>query len=345
MDNRTPERKDNLLPEREDIYVQKRVIEDVSSPVWVRIVKWTALGLVILLAAAAVVLSVLYNRFVTAEDGHWVIDLTGRQNVEQEHIDWLTERFPDAELHYEVDLGGLKVPNTAAAITLTDQQGVSADALIAAADRLTALNTINLTGLTVTTEQYDRLRLAYPGAAITWMVPVAGGLSPDVIEMNLDDMDTLRQIAEAKKYLPKLTRIYMDGQNLSSEEVRELAAGAGSYGFEVIWNVTVMGQTMPYDTTSLTLTGPGVTDLTELYRLPMLAELTLDNIGTGDLSPLVSITTLEGLTVRNMNVNGIDVLGQMDWLGAFYAKNTNLTYGQLNALQRQLPECIVMMIE
>lgn len=345
MDNNLNYHKqDNTTEPELELLVQKRVVEQ-PVPVWAKMLKWAALCLLIAVAAAAVVVSVLYNRFVFGENGRWVIDLTGRETVEQEQLDWLAEKFPDAEVRYDIDLGGLRVENTVTSLTLTDRQGVTADGLLAAAEQLPGLKTINLVGLSVSTEQYDAIRLAWPDAVVTWTVPVAGGLSPDTVEMNLDDMETLRQIAGAKKYLPKLARIYMNGDALSPAEVRELAAQSGSYGFQVIWNVTVAGQTLPYDTTSLTLSGSHITDLTELYSLPMLAQLTLDGIGTGDLSPLVSITTLEGITVRNMNVDGIEVLGQMHWLGAFYSKNTNLTYGQLNALQRQLPECIIMMIE
>lgn len=336
---------DNKLPELEaELLVQKRTLEKEQS-VGVKIIKWAALGLLIVIAAAAVTVSVLYNRFVFGENGRWIVDLTGRESVEQGELDWLARNFPDAEVRYDVDLGGLRVENTVTSLVLTDLQGVTAEDLLAESDRLPGLKTLNLTGLSVSIEQYERLRLAWPEAAISWTVPVAGGLSPDTVEMNLDDMNTLREIAAAKKYLPKLARIYMNGAALSDSEIRELAAQSDSYGFEVIWNVTVAGQQLPYDTTSLTLTGSHITDLTELYRLPLLAELTLDGIGTGDLSPLVSITTLEGITVRNMQVDGIGMLGQMDWLGAFYAKNTNITYAQLYELQRQLPECIVMMIE
>jgi|GEM_PF-1981916 len=328
----------------EEIKAMLEAEENKKSSPTAKIIKGAVLGLVIILAALAVSASVIYSRYVTVEDGQRIIDLTSRE-VSSGDAERLRERFPDAQVLYNVDIGGLLVRNDETSLTLTDGQGVTADGLIAAAAELPCITQLNLLGLTVSIEQYEALCAAFPRAKIEWVIPVAGGLSPDVIGLQVKDMDTLRQVLGALKYMPGLTRIDLSGVYLTAADAEEILAAERTYGVEIIWSVIVAGEALPYNTTSLTLSGPGVTDLTELYRLPMLAELTLDGVSVTDLSPLVSITTLESITLRNMSVEGIDVLGNMHWLGSFFVKNTNVTYAQLNALQRRLPECIIMRIE
>ncbi len=329
------------LPKELQSMIEK---ENKKSPPAVRLLKGSVLLVVIALAALAVYASVMYAKYVSVEDGVRVINLTGTE-VSSDDVERLREKFPDARILYEVDLGGIRVKNDITALTLTDAQNVSAERLIEAAEQLPDITTLNLTGLTVSIEQYEALRQAYPGAQVLWTVPVAGGLSPDVIALQIKDVETMRQVLGAIKYLPQLTRLDMGGVTLSAADAAEISAAESTYGLEIIWSVMVAGEALPYNTTSLTLSGSGITDLTELYRLPMLAEVTLDGVGVTDLSPLTAITTLESITLRNMNVDGIEVLGGMHWLGSFFVKNTNVGYAQLNALQRQLPECIIMMIE
>lgn len=318
--------------------------ENRKSPPAVKLLKGAVLAVVIALAALAVYASVMYAKYVSVEDGVRVIDLTG-ESVSSGDVVRLRERFPDSRILYDVDLGGVRVRNDVTSLTLTDSQQVSADTLIAAAEQLPAVTALNLSGLTVSIEQYEALRQAYPRAQVQWTVPVAGGLAPDVIALQIKDMDTLRQVLAAKDYLPRLAQLDMSGVQLSAADAAEVAAAESSYGLEIIWSVFVAGRALPYNTTSLTLSGGEITDLTELYRLPMLAEVTLDGVGVSDLSPLSSITTLESITLRNMSVDSIEPLGNMYWLGSFFVKNTNVSYAQLNALQRRLPECIIMMIE
>lgn len=314
-------------------------------------IKWIALSVIILLAAAMVTASVLYTRFVSVEEGVWIIDLTDLEGMEQEDVDRLRERFPDAVVRRSVDLGGMQVDNDITSLTLNDSQGVSADRLIEAAEELTAVRALNLTGLSVSYEQYERLREVYPEAEIKWTVPVTafGGLATNTVMVRPESLAALREVVAAVDYLPLLTDISMtDAQLADSElaEVKVLAEQLAAKGIEVTWGIRVAGENYPHNTTEVRFTGAcDAAALAELSRLPYLESLTLDNITTGDLSPVTSITTLESLTVCNMNIDDVMVLAGMDWLGAFYVKNTNVTQAQLNRLQDELPECIIMMLE
>jgi len=204
------------------------------------------------------------------------------------------------------------------------------------------MSSLNLVELSVSGEEYEQLRQSFPYAEIRWTVPVVGGVSPDVTELSVSDMASLREVAAAKKWLPRLKLVDLTGAVLTDDELRELSVDAPFYGFDVDWKITVYGQNYDYDTTSVTLGGAHITDLSELYRLPALAELTLDGVSVTDLSPLIAIPTLESITLKNMEVDGIGVLGNMYWLGSFFVDNTNVSRGELNELQRSLPECIIM---
>ncbi len=325
--------------------LQDMIIEDnkKSHPA-VRLLKGAMLLLVIALAAYAVWLSVMYSRYVSVEDGVRVIDLTGTQ-VSSGDILRLQERFPDSRVLYNVELGGIRVRCDAESLTLTDTHGVSAPRLIEAAQQLPAVTALDLTGMTLSAGEYEAVREAYPRAKVQWTIPAAGGLSSDVIALQVKDMDTLRQVLAHMKYLPALRQLDMVGVSLSPADAAEIHTAEEQYGVKIIWSVTVAGKAMPYNTTSITLSGAGITDLSELQQLPMLAEVTLDGVGVTDLTPLAAISTLESITLKNMKVDGIAVLGTMPRLGSFFVKNTNVTYAQLNDLQRRLPECIIMMIE
>lgn len=319
--------------------------QEKKTPVSITVLKWGVLALVILLAAAAVSLSVMYSRYVSTSEKGTVIDLTGGEEISRSQMDWLRKTFPDALIRYNIDLDGMQVACDETSLTLTDADGVSVQRLIEASEQLPRMSALDLTGLSVSFEEYAQLGESYPDAQIKWTVPVLGGLSPDVTVMSVNDMASLRELAAAKKWLPSLTRVDMTGAMLTTEELRELSVDAPFYGFDVDWKITVYGQNYDFDTTSITLTGAHITDLSELYRLPMLADLTLDGVSVTDLSPLTAITTLESITLKNMEVDGIGVLGSMYWLGSFFVKNTNVSNGQLSDLQRRLPECIIMMIE
>lgn len=319
--------------------------EPKGSSAGAKLLKGILLILILALAAAAVAACVLYTEYVTQEDGAWIVDLTGRE-VSREHIEFLEDTFPNIVVRRTVDLGGIKIDNDTHSLTLTDAQGVTAESLINAAEQLPAITSLNLTGLSLSVNQYERLREAYPDAKITWLVPLGSGrIEPDTEALQLGTMEELREVLSMLNYLPMLHDIDMTGAYLTAADRAELALCRDAYGMDIIWNVTVAGTVYPWDTDSVTLSGSQVTDLTALQELTMLRELTLDGIGTGDLSPLASVTTLESITVRNMDVDDVSVLGSMYWLGSFFVKNTNITYAQLGSLQDQLPDCIIMMLE
>jgi len=317
----------------------------------VMLLKGVVLLLVIGLAAAAVTACLLYTKYVSVEDGTWIIDLTGTKDVAQSDVEWLEERFPNADVRYMVELGGLRVENTVTDLTLTDAQEVAPDRLVEAASQLPGIVRLNLTGLSVSVEQYEAIRAAYPEAEVNWIVPVAlgGGLTADAIVVRPADVAQLRELATVLDYLPNLEQIDMTHAELTDAELAELEGMAlqlEPQGIRLTWLITAAGQRYARDTTEVTLSGAyDASDLAELQRLPCLASVTLDGIQTSDLSPLVSITTLESITIRNMDVDDITVLGQMKWLGSVFVKNTNVTWAQLNRLQEQLPECIIMKFE
>lgn len=316
----------------------------------VKIAKWIALCLVLALAAATVAASVLYTRYVSVEEGVWLIDLTGT-DAGNEEAERLKELFPEAQIRLSVDIGGTSVDNDITRLVATKGQDISIDRLIEEAGWLTRLGMIDLTGVEVSFEQYDRLREAYPEAEIKWIVPVAafGGLSPNTSAVRPADMGALREVVAALAYLPEMKSISMADAQLSEADLAEVKVIAGQLsgrGIELAWGIRAAGQNFEHTTTEVRLSGNyGAADLAELSRLPALESLTLDSIQTGDLSPLTSITTLESLTVCNMRVDDIMVLAGMDWLGAFYVKNTNVSWEELYELQRELPECIVMILE
>ncbi len=316
----------------------------------VRIIKWVTLCLVLTLAAAAVAASVLYTRYVSVEEGVWLIDLTGTDAGDQE-AERLRKLFPDAEIRLSVDIGGTSVDSNITRLIATEGKKISVDRLIEEAGRLTRLSLIDLSSVDVSFEQYNRLREAYPEAEIKWIVPVQafGGLAPNTSAVRPADMAALREVTAALAYLPELESISMADVQLSDAdlaEVKIIANQLSGQGIELAWGIRAAGQNFDHTTTEVRLSGNySAADLAELSRLPELESLTLDNIQTGDLSPLTGITTLESLTVCNMRVDDVMVLADMDWLGAFYVKNTNVSWGDLYELQRELPECIIMILE
>lgn len=304
--------------------------------------KTVFLIVVLIITAAAVGLCIFKARFCAAsEDGGQLLDLRGC-NVSDERFAELTGRYPDVELLCEVQLGKQTVRSDITMLTLTDEDEADCEQLIAAAPRFIKLSSIDLSGMTLSAEQYEAVCAAYPHIHVKWLIPAAGGLESSVKTLTINDMEMFRQVIALKSYLPALESIDMTGFVAGDAESRELLDCMATYGLDIKWSVSVCGQHLPRDATSVTLTGEAVTDLSELSRLPKLDDLTLDGIGTGDLSPLASMDTLLGLVVRDTQIQDVTVLSGMTQLQSCLFDNAGVTRQQLNELQRALPDCIIM---
>lgn len=338
--NNNPEYNPVILPEEE---------APANTGAGLKILKGVILTVVIVLAAAMVAACILYTRYVSVENGRWVIELMYEEDGQQK-AQWITEHFPDLGVRYSVDLGGIEVDSDEAVLTLTDEQGATAQRLIEAADQLPRVRWLNLTGLSVTTGQYEQLRAAYPEAEIRWMVPVNGlSVTPDITEMQVGSMEELNGLCAVLDYLPAFRHVDLAGVQLTDsqlDEVSALAAQLDGRGIKLTWEIMVAGKFYEHTTTEVAFVGDyDADDLAELHRLPNLTSLILDNISTTDLTPVTTLTTLESLTVRNMHVDDVMVLADMYWLGSFFAVDTTIPQWQLDALQKHLPECIIMTIQ
>lgn len=114
----------------------------------------------------------------------------------------------------KVDLGGIEVAPDVTALNLTS--GYDLATLLAAAEQLTEVTSIELGETNLTGEEMAALQAAFPAAEIRYCVNLFGQtLMPDVDSLDLADMDPARsdELAAALPLLPNLTHISFVDEN------------------------------------------------------------------------------------------------------------------------------------
>lgn len=306
-------------------------------------VKIILLSVVILLAAAAVTTSVLYSRYCKLEDGAMVVNLSGC-GYGDERINKLREKYPDVVFEWDVKIGNRTIVGDTTALELSDSDGASAEQLVAAAPALPQITSLKLSGMALSVDQYEAVRTAYPNAAVEWTVPTAGGIPHDADSASLSDMADFRELVGMLGYLPRMRRVDMTAAQITLEDSEYLANLCTVLQLDVIWTVSVFGQSMRSDTTTLELSGEGITDLSELRYLPRLSSVSISSIATGDLSPLCSVKSLIAIRVSDVAISDFSVLQSMTWLKSVVLHNTGVTRAQAAALENAVSGCIVMFV-
>lgn len=136
---------------------------------------------------------------------------------------------------------------------------------------LTGLQKLNLLGTGLTVQQYEGLQKALPGCEITWELPFQDGYLP--LDTEYLQLATLRdEDITLLSYLQNLKSI--DATAMTDlAVVKELEVAVPNV--EVFYKVSVAGQNLQKDATSLTAENADVQELmTQLAYLPQMADIT-----------------------------------------------------------------------
>ena len=97
------------------------------------------------------------------------------------------------------------------------------------------------------------------------------------------------------------------------------------------------GAEVPFDATTLDLTGYNVTDLVGIEQAPNLQTLTITQGTITDLSPLTALSGLSSITLNNLPISDISALSALPNLTYLNVKDTMLTADTLAAIKALKP--------
>ena len=162
-------------------------------------------------------------------------------------------------------------------------------------------------------------------------------------------------------------RIY-DNPALSGEAVDELQAqlrGCMVQHSELLYSITVGGDSFKENTTEISLFGRGITDITPLnrfknlekldlgsneidndymfqYMTAKLKELKLGNNRISDATPLAYLGSLERLDLSGNNISNLQPIKKLTELKWLNLRGNPLTDEQVAELQEELPNCEII---
>ena len=187
----------------------------------------------------------------------------------------LKEQYPDVDVSYVVQVGDTQVEDDCVSIVSADVSDIQH-----ALQYLPQLEVVDATECT-DLDALIALKAQYPNCRFIYNVPFCGQLWPQdtkhmkLLSSNISDLDTvLPYLSELSQIT--ITRPVADPENISAflEAHPEI---------QLSCDVTVLGQTIPYDSTQLNIAGMQLTSMDELESiLPLLPKLEkVDMCGCG----------------------------------------------------------------
>ena len=87
-----------------------------------------------------------------------------------------------------------------------------------------------------------------------------------------------------------------------------------------------------------------LSDISPLKNLTQLKELILSYTQVSDLTPLKNLAQLKELNISNTQVADLTPLKNLNQLAKLFLIKTKLTQGQVDDLQKALPNCDIRLI-
>ncbi len=244
-----------------------------------------------LLLAVILAMAVLLTNFVYAGGGIYPkseeLNLLD-QDITPQVVDTLREKAPDSLILWNVPFQGGSLPSDTAALTVASLSGEDL-AMLEYFPELTRLDGAGCPDY----ENLAAFQQKHPGCAVTYQVPVSGGLYPqDTRSLTLTGLTEAD--AAAMEALPGLSSVSVSG-------CRDYALLQRLQAEQPQWNLTytasIAGQELAMNTGSASLENATLAELTEtLPGLPALAELKLIN-------PSATAQELAALQEQHPNVS------------------------------------------
>lgn len=150
--------------------------------------------------------------------------------------------LPDCEIVWNVDVFGQTYPSTTTALNLSEAAIPDDDALIAALSLFPALESVDLSGQSLSFNTMDALKEAFPETAFLWSFDLYGvSVSSDQTEVDISgkEVTDLDDLMQKLSYLPSLTKIDMCNCGPTNEEMETLMAAFPNVKF--VWMIQVGG--------------------------------------------------------------------------------------------------------
>ena len=234
----------------------------------------------------------------------------------------LREEYPQMNIHWRIDLGGLMVNDSVEQLDLTGIP-LTVEQMEQALPYLPNLTFVDMTDCGISNEEMDALNRRHENVKIVWTV-------------NLGKHFRLR--TDATCFMPAKEGIYVSDEILYNlRYCTDMIAI--DLGHKKITNIDFVAF-MPH-LKYLLLCETLITDLTPLTGLTELVYLELFLTPKNDLSPLLTLTALEDLNLH-YTWGDVNIIAQMTWLKNLwwgYSPGTNLTWEQQQMLREAIPGC------
>lgn len=128
---------------------------------------------------------------------------------DQTILELLQAAYPELEVTYFVDLGGIVYPPDTTELTL-DEGTYDYDVLMQNLVHLPQLTGLSFPNTTLTLQQLDEIKLMYPGIRLSYTVSFRGQeMDPGTTEMNLSDLtpEEVEQVAQELAFFPQLQTV------------------------------------------------------------------------------------------------------------------------------------------
>lgn len=161
-------------------------------------------------------------------------------DVSEADAESLIARFPNIDFLRTIDVFGVSANTDATSLDLTAATVTDDAALLDKLAPLTRLESVDLTGKTVSFETMAALEERYPLIAFSFSFELFGQqLTPETTELDLSGtaFTGVEEVAEGLKHLPALTSCNLCGSGLTNEQMLELKAAFPAVKF--VWYVDI----------------------------------------------------------------------------------------------------------
>lgn len=138
---------------------------------------------------------------------------------DQTVLELLQAAYPELEVTYFVDLGGIVYPPDTMELTL-DEGTYDYDTLMQNLVHLPQLTSLSFPNTTLSLAQLDEIKLMYPGIRLSYTVSFRGQeVDPAITEMNLSDLtpEEVEQVAKELAFFPNLQSVELMDENGKSQ--------------------------------------------------------------------------------------------------------------------------------
>ena len=156
---------------------------------------------------------------------------------DQTVLELLKAAYPELNVTYFVDLGGIVYPPDTKELTL-DEGTYDYETLMQNLVHLPELSSLTFPNTTLTLAQLDEIKLMYPGIRLSYTVSFRGQeMDPAITEMNLSDLtpEEVEQVAKELAFFPQLQTVELMDDNgrsaLSLTDVQKLQEAAPTATF------------------------------------------------------------------------------------------------------------------